>query len=476
MKTSFSRAFFPAAMVLLAALLLVGTSFYLLAKNYLHDQALDRLKSEGATLATVAAAYHDRDSLSDREFLINLSVAAQVSGTDAVICNPSGVLLLCSDAPLGCEHQGLAISDKDFLNKIFTQGIAQSSGMITGIYDDPRYVVAMPIHSASGKALGIIIVSQPMKDTISVLRRLSDFYLLVSVIVVLLSVFIMRIFARRQSTPLKDMAAAAGAFGHGELNARVRIDPRSSQEVQELALSFNNMASSLEKSEYQRREFVANVSHELKTPMTTIGGYVDGMLDGTIPAEKHRHYMQIVSDETKRLSRLVRSMLDISRLQDQEGISEEQKTRFDLIECAGRVLITFEQKITAKDLDVAVEIPPHPVFTHANEDYITQVIYNLLDNAVKFCPTGGALKLKIQEGGEKLYVTVSNEGQTIPAQELPLVFERFHKLDKSRTQNREGWGLGLYIVKTIILSHKENISVSSSDGETAFTFTLPLVN
>ena len=203
---------------------------------------------------------------------------------------------------------------------------------------------------------------------------------------------------------------------------------------------------------------------------------MDGILDGTIPPQKQRYYMQIVSDETKRLSRLVRSMLDISRLQDQQGIPESQKTQFDITERAGQVLLTFEQKITGKNLDVLVDMPEHSVFTFASEDAITQVIYNLVDNAVKFCPVGGQLGLQIREAGEKIYVTVSNEGDTIPPEELPFVFERFHKLDKSRSQNRDGWGLGLYIVRTLVSGHGENISVSSRNGKTEFTFTLPLIN
>ena len=169
-------------------------------------------------------------------------------------------------------------------------------------------------------------------------------------------------------------------------------------------------------------------------------------------------------------------MLDISRLQDQGGIPEEKKSQFDLEECAGQVLITFEQKILQKGVNVDVSMPEHPVYTMANRDYVTQVIYNLLDNAVKFCPEGGVLGVRIREGGGKAYVSISNQGDTIPAEELPLVFDRFHKLDKSRMQNRDGWGLGLYIVKTIICSHGENISVSSREGKTEFTFTLPLVN
>jgi signal transduction histidine kinase len=168
-------------------------------------------------------------------------------------------------------------------------------------------------------------------------------------------------------------------------------------------------------------------------------------------------------------------MLDISRLQDQP-IPEDQKMHFDLEEAAGQVLITFEQKIVAKNLDVDVDFPEHPVFTFAGKDYVTQVIYNLIDNAVKFCPQGGVLGIRIRESDNKAYVSVSNQGQTIPPEELPLVFDRFHKIDKRRSQNRDGWGLGLYIVKTIVCSHGENISVTSRDGKTEFTFTMPLVN
>ena len=306
--------------------------------------------------------------------------------------------------------------------------------------------------------------------------RISDIFLFVALLVVLISSVLMTIFAKQQSEPLRHMAQVASDFGHGNLTARVEVEGSITEEVEELALAFNNMASSIQKSEYQRQVFVANVSHELKTPMTTISGYVDGILDGTIPPERSRHYLQIVSDETKRLSRLVRSMLDISQLQDQAGIPEEKKSRFDVEECAGQVLITFEKKINDKHLDVDVDMPEHPVCTMANRDYITQVIYNLIDNAVKFCPEGGTLGLKIREGGSKAYVSISNDGDTIPPEELPLVFDRFHKLDKSRSQNRDGWGLGLYIVKTIVCSHGENISVSSKDGKTEFTFTMPLVN
>ena len=476
MKTTFSRSLTTVAVMLLIALLLIGVSFQMLAKNMIIDRAIDGLRQDAGVIAELVKAYSEESGpAAGRDFRIALTVAASVSGADAVIFDTDGKLVLCASDPLGCRHTGLVVSS-DYIHKIWQQGSATDTGIITGLYDEVRHIVSLPLLGSRGEKLGIVMLSTPVDNSLVVLSNMTEIFIFVSVLVVLICVVMMTVYFRRQSAPLRDMARAASAFGHGDLNARVRTGGNHSEEVEELALAFNNMASSLQKSEYQRQQFVANVSHELKTPMTTISGYVDGVLDGTIPPEKSRHYLRLVSDETKRLSRLVRSMLDISRLQDQAAIPEEQKTRFDLSECAGQVLISFEQKINSKALDVDVQLPEYPVFTLANQDQITQVIYNLVDNAVKFCPQGGTLHLQIREAGAKAYVSISNDGETIPPEELPLVFDRFHKIDKSRSQNRDSWGLGLYIVKTIIGFHGENISVTSRDGQTTFTFTLPIVN
>ena len=476
MRSAFSRSFYPFVAILLAALILVGFFFLNLAKQFLQSQSEQTLKNNCAAIAQLAEAYHANSDLADRDFFVNLSVAAKISQADAVICDRDGTLLVCSDAPLGCEHQGLHITGETFLEAVKTQDYVVTSGLIQGLYTDSRQIVATSVRdSATDQVVGIVLMSMPVSRAMMILDGLTDHYLMVSVLVVLLAVVLLTLFVRKNNTPLRDMANTAMAFGHGNLKARVHVPENAPEEIRELSLAFNNMAQSLEKSEEQRQEFVANVSHELKTPMTTIAGFVDGILDGTIPPEHQEKYLQIVSDETKRLNRLVRSMLDISQLQEQD-IPEEKKTRFDLEECAGQVLITFEQKINRKNLDVQVDMPEHPVYTLACQDYITQVIYNLVDNGVKFCPEGGVLGLRLRTGDNKVYFTVSNDGQTIPAQELPMVFDRFHKVDKSRSQNRDSWGLGLYIVKTIIGSHGEDISVSSANGKTEFTFTLPLVN
>ena len=476
MKTTFSRQFVTTAVILLLALLLLGGAFRIVVQEYLEDTTTGQLMGDAAAISDLTAAYDAAGDLRGEALRTNLTLANTVSGADTIICDAMGTVQLCSDRDLNCTHLGLTVS-QDYIQKVFEKGQDQDTGMIQGLYEEARYVVSVPIVSKkTGANIGIVMVSMPMNNTMTLLEGITDIQVTVSLLVILISVVVMSISAGRQCKPLQEMAHAAKEFGHGNLKVRVRTGGHNSEEVDELAVAFNNMAASLEKAEYQRQEFVANISHELKTPMTTIGGYIDGMLDGTIPPEAHSYYMKIVSDETKRLSRLVRSMLDISKLQDQTGIPEEKMTRFDLEECAGQVLITFEQKIYAKNLNVVVDFPEHPVYTRADQDSITQVVYNLLDNAVKFCQEGGDLTLRIREGGNKVYMTVANQGNTIPADELPLVFDRFHKLDKSRSQNRDGWGLGLYIVKTIINSHGENISVTSREGTTEFTFTLPHVN
>ena len=475
MRSTQSRTFFGAASVFLIALLILGIALRTVVSDYLSDATYAELDNDCQVLSQLTTAYGTDGSVSNMQFIIHLDVAARVSGTDALICGPTGRVLICSDSPNGCEHQALTFS-QEFVDQVVREGSTHEIGMLRELYSEARYIAASPIFDKDGSLFGIVVVSTPISGTTQIVQKFSNMFVLGSLLVLLMGTLIMAYITRRSSGPLRDMARAAHAFGHGNLEARVHLPEKCPQEVEDLALAFNNMASSLQKSEYQRQEFVANVSHELKTPMTTISGYVDGILDGTIPPERARQYMQIVSDETKRLSRLVRSMLDISMLQSEGRIPDEKKTRFDIEECAGEMLITFEQKILAKNLDVQVQMPDHPIHTMANRDYISQVIYNLLDNAVKFCPEGGTLELIIRPSDEKVSVTVANQGNPIPPEELPLVFDRFHKIDKSRSQNRDGWGLGLYIVKTIVDYHGENISVTSLDGRTEFTFTLPLEN
>ena len=475
MKTMFGRQFLLTAACILCSILILGASFRVFIQKYVQSESQKSLYQSAEAVAELASAYESIGDLENNwEFHINLSFAAEAAGTDTVICDETGVVILCSCSEFRCEHLGLQVPQA-FVDQVIQEGKTADAGILQGLYDDSRSVVSIPIISqADGVASGIVIASTGQTQVVGVIRQMTDIFLMTGAVVLLLAVIACSALMRRTSQPLKDLAGAARRFGHGNLDARVELDEHNPAEIEELAVAFNNMADSLEKSEQQRKEFIANVSHELKTPMTTIAGFMDGMLDGTIPPEQHRHYMQIVSDEVRRLSRMVRGMLDISRLQDQT-IPEEKKTVFDLCEAAGQVLVSFEQKITQKHLDVQVDMPDEATYTLADADSITQVIYNLMDNAVKFCQQGGTLGLKIQPEDKKIFVSVSNTGLTIPENELSRIFDRFHKTDKSRSIDRDGVGLGLYIVKTIICSHGEDISVTSRDGLTVFTFSLPVV-
>ena len=470
MKTIYRRFMIPAALVLLCALLLVAAVFQYQARAQMRHNNYSNLEAAADTVAQLASAYYGEGSLGSDQFYLSVTAASRAAGAQTVICDGDGRLVLCSEAPYGCTHRGMVVS-KAYMEEVYRLKVARTEGKVKDLYEDARYLVGVPIYDKQGNTAGVVLTSMPMAPTLEAFRNLMSVCVLTSLAAVLLAIVLMALILRRQNSHLLEIRRVANDFAHGKLSSRVNVNKKSPLDVQELALAFNNMAESLEKAEQQRQEFVANVSHELKTPMTTIAGFMDGMLDGTIPPEQQHKYMQMVSEETKRLSRLVRSMLDISRL-SQAGVPEEQKSQFDVAECAGRVLISFEQKILQKELDVSVKFPDHPVYTRANEDSITQVIYNLLDNAVKFCPAGGRLGIEIRQTPAKIYVGIFNNGNPIPPEELPLVFERFHKTDKSRT-DKDGWGLGLYIVKTIVCSHGENIRVSSAGDTTEFTFTLP---
>ncbi len=476
MKTTFSRLFALFAAVIFLCLLLLGISFRILLKNYLVDEKQQSLRNNAETLANLALAYDETGDLDAQwgDFHIAFSSAAQVAGTDAMICNENGEIFVCACQQIGCVHKGKSV-DAEKIAQIVEEGELFWEGNIADIYEQEHYMEGMAIRSSdSDDLIGVLIVAASRKQIGGVVMQSSVLFLYVSVVVLTVAMVASYILSRRQSGSIQQVTKAAVRFGHGELDTRVPLGGKNTVEVDELAMAFNTMAESLSQSERQRQEFVANVSHELRTPMTTISGFLDGMLDGTIPQQRHGHYMQLVSDEVRRLSRLVRNMLEISRLQAR-GITEEQKRRFDLCEAIGQVLISFERRVNAKGLFMDVRLPDRSVWVRADQDSITQVLYNLTDNAVKFCPDGGRLSIWLAMEGGKAKVTVQNTGTTIPAEELPLLFDRFHKTDKSRSADREGVGLGLYIVKTILNSHGEDISVASSEGVTTFVFTLPLV-
>ena len=474
MKTTFSRQFAMIAALLLLCLLITGVSFRFLMLGTIESQSQQTMIRDAEAVAELAEAYDSVGDLQNNfDFHISLSLFTKVGDAEALLCDTDGVIRICSCEKFSCDHIGQTV-DPVLLAEIQKDGSWYEETSLSSIYDEPRYLAGQTLLASDGEQIGYVLVSAPMAQTKNFMLRSSTLFFYVAIAVLVVSMLAASFLSRMQVRPLGQMADAARRFGRGELSVRVEESPKNTSEINDLARAFNTMVDSLESSERRRQEFVANVSHELKTPMTTIGGYIDGMLDGTIPPEKQQHYMQIVSGEVRRLSRLVRNMLDISRLQAM-GVEESRMTRFDLGELMSDVIITFEQKINGKGLNVDVELPDRPVWVKAERDGITQVVYNLLDNAIKFCPQGGKLGLFLALEGGKAKVTVQNSGPTIDPNELPLLFDRFHKADKSRSADREGWGLGLYIAKTIVGAYGGDIWATSENGITNFIFTLPTV-
>ncbi len=467
MKTTVRRQLTLIVCVLFLSLLLIGISLRTLMNRSLYTERQQSLQKTADSVGVLLDAYTG-SYFNTWDLRTNLSVAAASSGNDILICSPDGVVQLCAADIRGCNHLGRSIG-RSTANRIF-EGRSSGADAVSGIYGEERISFAMPVIRTDGMRVGIVLVSVASEGAMALSSRMLQIFVVAALTTLVVTLILTPFLARRETKPIQEMAAAARSIAHGNLTVRVPTG-HSNEEMEELAIAFNNMAISLQHVETVRQEFVANVSHELKTPMTTIAGYLDGMIDGTIPAEKHTYYMELVSSEVRRLSRLVRNMLDVSRLRDQ-GIPADKMGCFDICEAAGQALLSFEQRINRKGLNVEVDFPELGLSVYGANDLITQVLYNLLDNAVKFIDEEGTLSIRVLRQGPRAVISIGNTGPTIPSAELPLLFDRFHKTDKSRSGDRDGVGLGLYIVKTIILAHGEDVYVTSRDGKTEFTFTL----
>ena len=472
MRSMFSRQVAQITVLLLVTLTVLGLALQVGLNTFLSQRQKRTLSVAAEAVADMSRAYRSAEELADSwDFRMSASLASRVSDTETVICGTDGQVLVCACDEFACRHLQSRVPE-DFVRSVLESGSRYLSGPLSGVYEENRYVQALALSSHSGDVMGLVIVSAPRQDMTDFLHAMLRVFLFIALGVWITAVLVTLAISRHETKPLKEMAKTVSRFGHGDLTARARLGHGNSSEMDELAASFNVMADTLEKSEKLRSEFVANISHELKTPMTSIAGYLDGMLDGTIPKDRHEHYMRIVTDEVRRLSRLVRTMLEISRMQA-DGVDESQMTRFDLVDAVTQALLTFENAIRQRRLEVEVDVPDKVLYTTAHRDSIVQVVSNLVDNAVKFANDCGYLTISVKVHGAKAHVTVKNTGPVIPAKELPFIFARFHKLDKSRSKDPTGVGLGLYIVKTIIGAHGEEIWVESHDGVTAFTFTLP---
>ena len=481
MKSMYRRVMTVMICLIALCMLLLGTGFAALSYRYHQGEVRQTIQRDITYISNYAnAAVSEGATLYSESFRSYLSSVGLISDTTILLCQTDGTILHASGKDLsGRSITGLQLptwATASLLNNMSFEATTS----FNGIFNTECFVTGVPIvtymmdpltgDAAAGKPTGLLFIAADASSALTFLSNTVQLFLVTAAVVLLISLVLVSFTVQRITDPLKVMQDAAHKFARGEINTRVTQFENRKDEIGELAVAFNAMADSLAQAEQKRSEFVANVSHELKTPMTTIAGFADGILDGTIPPEKERESLQVISSETRRLSRLVRRMLELSRLQSSERVAAQEQ--FDAAEVLLRVLVSLEAKITEKDLDVETDLPSGPVMVWGDPDAVTQVCYNLLDNAVKFSSRGGKLSLKISTRGGKAYISIGNQGETIPPDQLSHIFDRFHKADSSRATHKEGVGLGLYIVKTILNTYKEDITVTSEDGYTEFTFTL----
>ena len=332
---------------------------------------------------------------------------------------------------------------------------------------NPVITVAMPLR-LHGSAVGAVFIHKKLELINTGFLPLFRELWLAAVIACALGLVLTAYTAMRITRPLTELSNAAKRLAQGDMSVRVRV--YADDEIGEVSRAFNSMVDALQNMEEQRKGFVANVSHELRSPITSIAGYLQGMLDGTIPQQEHQKYMQVVYDETQRLTRLIRDLLDLSRIES--GNVPMNPVDFNLNELMRRVLIKYEGRLDEKNMEVEAEFADEPCMVHADMDRIEQVVSNLVDNAIKFCGQYGKLTLETRWEGEECVVTVADDGAGIDEKDLPHVFDRFYTVDKAHTAGK-GTGLGLPIVKQILLQHSHDITVESVSGEgTRFTFRL----
>lgn len=471
MKSIYFRNFLATAILVFSCFLVIGIAFFFLGRGYLINDTQERLNANADEVVRTASALSRQDTLENLNLRVTISSLANSTKSHIFITDAGGTVVSCSDNTFFCEHLYRQL-DPSVTTMLSYAGKIDQFSSLFGFYPEERYVVAKPINSA-GQLIGYAFVTSEALSLTGVFRTFIGVALSVAVAVMCIAMLMSLIYSKKMAEPLDEMARAANKFAHGDFSVRVANPDMRDDEIGSLLSSFNYMADSLEKSEQQRKEFIANISHELRTPMTTIAGFADGIIDGTIPHEQEEKYLHKISDETRRLSRLTRNMLNLAQAQS-NAVDITRRTKFDISELLLKTLLSFESRATEKNLDVDPQLPEDPMMVFADSDSITQVLYNLLDNAVKFAAAGSTITLRLYKRNSKAYVSIRDCGETIPSDDLPYIFDRFHKSDRSRSLDKDGVGLGLYLVKTIIDSHGEDIAVTSRDGVTTFVFTLPL--
>ncbi len=479
----FFKYFFIFSAIVLISFLIIGVALMIFTSGFLrtHDRNTTSLyaKEIASTMTElVESSTTTRNPEGSALILLNsLDLMADCTGYDVFICNKDGSVAACSDMLTGfklesggCEkHKNLLLS-MAYIQKAKKGGFSEFSTM-DSFYNSVHSVSMEPI-TIKDEFTGFAVVAAPLEGAlVNNLRNVLRMFLFAAGLALILVTIAVYIMTEKIAKPIRNLENATRCYSSGDFSYKVP-ELHSHDELAELITKFNSMANSLEQLENSRRSFVANVSHEFKTPMTTIGGFINGILDGTIPPEKQNYYLEIVSSEINRLSRMVTMMLNISKIET--GNADLTIEQFDI---SGKLVTTFlgfEQLVSNKNIEVEGFEDLPQALVHGDSAMIDQVIYNLVDNAVKFTNEGGKIIVNATTDKKYSYFSVTNSGRGIPKKDIDKIFERFYKVDQSRSTDVKSTGLGLFLVKSIVDLHGGTITVDSEpDNFTRFTVKLP---
>ena len=428
-------------------------------KNY-HSTKLSNLEKQMGIIGNSINNYLNQQDGSYSQLKEIIKMACISTNTEAIITDRLGYVYLVN----GEDYQDLMYSkiklnteslssNIEFKKEVFKTDNASIKGYVKAIYEDDEIDGYM------------IMVMQNESE-----RNFNMFIIWITVIIeIIISAIVIKIVTKQIIIrPIDDINNVAKRLAKGEVEKRVVVN--CNNEIGELAESFNMMAESLEKSDTKRREFISNVSHELRSPITSIKGFIGGILDGVIPRDRENYYLKIVYDEIDRLARLVNDLLDMSAMES--GKFNLAITEFDINQVISLCILNLEHKIQEKGLNVKATFHNNRAYVLGDRDRIIQVVTNIIENSIKYSNDDGEIKIDVYSKGEKIYVDIFNSGECIEEKELNKIWDRFYKSDKSRT-NKLSTGLGLPIVRSILSQHNEDIWVKNIEGKgVSFIFTL----
>lgn len=445
-------------------LILIGMFFTTwINKEYSNDKD-KRIKKYIEIIEESTTEFLNNNEVGFEDLKNTMKIIKASVNMDSIIVDSQGYIYAVSDSELSdLKYTKIDIHDSDMeilkSGEIIERDFKINANKIYKSYYKPLF--------NNNSFNGITILIEDGKES-TTSNLYTIIWLAVLTAVILSSVVAYYLAQRILIKPLSEINNAAKKFAKGEVEQRVYID--SEDEIGELAESFNIMAESLEKVDAVRREFISNVSHELRSPITSIKGFITGIIDGVIPKDKENYYLNIVNDEIGRLSRLVSDLLDISSMES--GKFKLNIIEMDINEIITVCILNLEGKIEARKRKVEVIFNDNHEYCLGDRDRIIQVVTNIIENAIKYGDEGGKIEVETYAKGDLVYVSIFNNGPIIPKEDMNKIWERFYKMDKSRT-NKVSMGLGLPIVRLILTQHKQDIWVNNIDDKgVKFTFTL----